>query len=313
MPAHPPAAAMAVLITVADTGSFTQAARRHAITPSGVSKLVARLEHQLGVRLVQRSTRRLTLTDDGARYCARARTILADLADLEREMASRRAEPSGLVRLSTPLLLGEVVVLPAVLAFQRRHPRVRVDLEASDRVVDFTEEPLDIAIRMAAEPPPAAVARRVGADRRVLCASPAYLRARGAQRALADHDCIAFSGRRAGTEWSLRSVPGGEAHERVEVRGRLRCNNIRSVHAAALAGMGVANLPLYLVRDDLEAGRLVAVLDDHVPADRSIYVVYPATRYLPTAVRALAGHLVDSLAGSPLFATELPPRKGRSG
>lgn len=317
MPAEPSASAMAVLVTVAATGSFTQAARRHALTPSGVSKLVARLERRLGVRLVERSTRRQTLTSDGARYCERARDILAELAALDDEMASRRAEPSGLVRLSTPLLLGEVVILPAVLGFQRKFPRVRVDLELTDRVIDFVEEPLDVAIRMAAEPPPAAVARRVGADRRVLCASPVYLAQRPAPTtatALADHDCLVFSGRRAGTEWALRTAPGADTTERVAVRGRLRCNNIRSVHAAALAGMGIANLPLYLVREDLRAGALVAVLDELVPADRSVYVVYPASRHLPSAVRALVGHLVDTLGGAPLFATELPaaPSPGRA-
>ena len=307
MPSPSPAA-LAVIVAIADTGSFTAAAAAHAMTPSGVSKLVARLERQLGVRLIQRSTRKLTLTDDGARYCARARSILADLAELERELASRRAEPSGVVRLTTPLLLGEALVVPALIAFQRRYPQVRVELELADRIVDFTAEPIDVAIRMAAEPPPAVVARRVGADRRVLCASPSYLRARPAPRtadALAAHDCIAFSGRRSHTEWALHQHPGGPVAA-VPVRGRLRCNSTRAIHAAALAGLGIANLPLYLVRDDLRAGALVAVLDELVPADRSIFVVYPATRHLPTAVRVLAGHLVDALTALPALATDLP-------
>ncbi|MCE9573974.1 MAG: substrate binding domain-containing protein, partial [Deltaproteobacteria bacterium] len=221
---------------------------------------------------------------------------------LEREMASRHGVPSGQVRLSVPLTFGEIVVMPALIEFQRRFPQVRLDVELSDRVVDFFEQPIDLAIRMTSEPPAAAIARKIGDDRRVLCASPAYLRAHPRPRTardLADHDCILFAGRRAASEWGLLAAPGSSTIEAVQVRGRMRCNNTRSLHLAARAGLGIANLPLYLVRDDLQEGALVTVLDELVPGDRSIYLVYPAARFMPTAVRELVTFLVDAFAAAP--------------
>jgi DNA-binding transcriptional LysR family regulator len=308
--------AMAVLVSAVDTGSFTAAARRHRMTPSAVSKLVARLEHRLGARLLLRSTRRMTLTEEGVRFCERARTILDEVDQLEREVASRRAAPSGLVRMSAPLLFGELMLMPALIEFQRRFPQVRFDVELSDRVVDFFESALDLTVRMTREPPLSSVARKIGEDRRVLCASPAYLRAHPAPRVLADlehHDCIVFSGRHSGDQWRLHPERGNPDVVSLRVRGSMRCNNTRAAHHAALAGVGIAELPLLLVRDDLRRGALLPLLDELVPAERSIYLVYLSSRMLPTAVRELLKFLELTFTTSALLDPELPsPRRRRA-
>src|SRR6185436_18088285 len=199
--------AMAAFVTAAELGSFTRAAAATGATPSAISKLVSRLERRLGALLLHRSTRRMTLTTNGQAYYARARTILDEVRDLEREVASQHEAPSGLVRVSAPLLYGEVCVAPALLAMQQRLPGVQLDLELTDEVADFFARPIDIAVRVGAKPPPFAVARRVGPDRRVLCASPGYLKQRPAPRRpaeLRDHECMVFTGRKDGDTWRLR-------------------------------------------------------------------------------------------------------------
>jgi DNA-binding transcriptional LysR family regulator len=290
--------AMAAFISAAELGSFSRAAAALDASPSAISKLVSRLERRLGTLLVHRSTRRMTLTANGQAYYARARAILDEVRALEREVASQHEAPSGLVRITAPLLYGEVCVAPALLALQERLPEVQLDLELTDQVADFFARPIDIAVRMALRPPPFAVARRIDADRRVLCASPAYLRQRGTPRRpddLRGHEHVLFTGRKDSDTVRLRSRPKSSRMVQVRVGGRLRINNMRSLHAAALAGRGIADLPHYLVADDLAAGRLRAVLDELVVPERSIYVVYVASRFVPVRVSEIARQLVAAL------------------
>jgi DNA-binding transcriptional LysR family regulator len=217
--------AMAAFVTAAEAGSFTRAAAAVGATPSAISKLISRLERRLGALLVHRSTRRMTLTSNGQAYYARARAILDEVRALERAVASQHDVPSGLVRVSAPLLYGEVCVTPALLAIQQRLPRVQLDLELTDQVADFFARPIDIAVRVGARPPPFAVARHVGDDRRVLCASPGYLKQRPAPRRpaeLRDHECIVFAGRKDGDTWRLRSSARTRRIAPVLIAGRLR-------------------------------------------------------------------------------------------
>lgn len=293
--------AMAAFVSAAELGSFTRAAAALDATPSAISKLVSRLERRLGTLLVQRSTRRMTLTSNGQAYYERARAILDEVRALEREVASQHAAPTGLVRVTAPLLYGEVCVAPALLALGERLAGVQLDLELTDQVADFFARPIDIAVRMGLHPPPFAVARRVGADRRVLCASPGYLKQRPAPRRpadLRDHECLVFTGRKDGDTWRLRSRARSSRMISVRVAGRLRINNTRSLHRAALAGHGIADLPHYLVADDLAAGRLRAVLGELVVPERSIYVVYMASRFVPLRISEVARQLVAALRGS---------------
>lgn len=290
--------AMAAFVSAAELGSFTRAAAAVGATPSAISKLISRLERRLGALLLQRSTRRMTLTSNGQAYYARARAILDEVRALEREVASQHETPSGIVRVTAPLLYGEVCVAPALLALQQRLPGVQLDLELTDQVADFFARPIDIAVRMGARPPPFAVARRIGDDRRILCASPAYLKQRPAPRRPADlreHECLVFTGRKDADTWRLRSRAGSSRIVNVRVAGRLRINNTRSLHRAALAGLGVADLPHYLVAEDLAAGRLRPVLADLVVPERSIYVVYVASRFVPLRIAEVARQLVTAL------------------
>lgn len=287
---------MAVFAAIVEQGSLAAAARRTGLTPSAVSKLVGRLEERLGTRLLQRTTRSMTVTDAGRTYYERARSVLEELRTVEQEMASHTAEPRGLVRMSAPLLLGQLRVVPSLLAFQKAFPRVTLDLELTDRMIDIVGERVDVAVRVTSSPPPAFVARQVGVLQRVLCASPAYLRTRKAPRTpsdLADHSCLVMPTASAEPSWTFTTAGG--ASESVRVEARLRVNSTLSLHEAAKAGLGVAELPRYLVDDDLRARRLVTILDAFAPTEHGIYVLYPPAKLMPLRVRELVTHLVPAL------------------
>jgi len=290
--------AMAAFVTAAELGSFTRAAAALGATPSAVSKLISRLERRLGTLLVHRSTRRMTLTGGGQAYYARARAILDEVRALEREVASQHETPSGLVRITAPLLYGEARVAPALAAIRRRLPEVQLELELSDELVDFFSRPIDVAVRIGAQPPPFAVARSAGAMRRVLCASPGYLKQHPAPRRpaqLRDHDCVVFTGRKGGDTWRLRSRARSGRIVAVRIAGPLRINNTRAVYQAALAGLGIAELPHYLVADDLAAGRLRTVLDELMLREHSIWIVYVASRLVPLRISEVARQLAAAL------------------
>lgn len=289
---------MAVFVAVVEEGSLAAAARRTGLTPSAVSKLVARLESNFGTPLLRRTTRSMTVTDAGQRFFERARTILDDLRSVEQEMASKNAEPRGLLRVSAPQLLGQTRVVPLLLAFMKKMPEVTLDLELTDRAVDLVGERVDLAVRITSEPPPSFVARRVGSIRRVLCASPAYLRTRRAPRTpreLAEHTCLALSGPTASPVWNFASALAGREPESVRVAVRLRASSTLALYEAAKAGLGIADLPRYLVEPDLRARQLISVLEPFETTERGVFVVYAAGPMLPARIRESANHLVREL------------------
>ena len=290
--------AMAAFVTAAEVGSFTRAAATLGATPSAVSKLIARLERRLGTLLIHRSTRRMTMTSGGQEYYARARAVLDEVRALEREVASKHETPSGSVRITAPLLYGEARVAPALAAVRQQLPRVQIELDLSDELVDFFSRPIDVAVRIGTQPPPFAIARRVGAMRRVLCASPGYLKQRPAPRRpadLRDHDCIVFTGRKDADTWRLRTRARSSRIGPTRVTGPVRINNTRAVYQAALAGLGIAELPHYLVADDLAAGRLRTVLDALMVSEHSIWIVYVASRLVPLRISEVARQLAAAL------------------
>ncbi len=292
-------AGMSAFLASVEGGSFSAGAAKLGLTPSGVSKLVARLEERLGARLLQRTTRQMQLTHAGAAYVERARRIFDDLRALESEVGEGEGTPRGLLRVTAPLGLGHVRALPAVVAFRRAFPAVRVDLVLTDRVVDLVEERVDVALRMTSSPPLSFVAKRLAADVRLLCASPDYLARRGRPahpRELAGHECIVFAPGGAPAPWALTS-DGGEAAP-LRVSGALHLNNLLSLRDAALAGLGVADLPAYLVGDELRAGRLETVLDAFVAADRAIYAVYARAAPVPARVREFVKLLAEQFGGA---------------
>jgi len=263
-----------LLVAIADAGSFTAAAARLGLTPSAVSKGVTRVEARLGVRLLQRTTRRVALTDAGEAYVARGRQLLDEFEALERELSSRDKTIRGTLRVSAPTVYGSVKVAPLLVELARKHAELEVDLKCEDRLVDMVVERIDVAVRIASALPAEFVARELADDRRGLYASPSYLRGARAPRTLDDlasHALIAYSG----------------APTRLR-RGRavFATDSILAAREAARGGLGIAELPEYLAHDDVASGSLRELLPGALPATRKIYALYLPSRYLPPQVRA---------------------------
>lgn len=289
-------AGMSVFAAVVRGGSFTSAAKATGLTPSAVSKTIARLEAGFGAQLVSRSTRRMTVTDAGQAFFERASSVLEELRAIEHEMSSSGKEPRGRVRISAPLLFGQALVAPAVFSFMKKSPAVSVDLDLSDRFVDLVEERIDVAVRITSQPPASFVARRAGEIRRVLCASPAYLRHSPKLRQpqdLSQHACLVAPYQSAQV-WEFR-IKGGATPESVRIEPRLRLNSTMALHDAAKAGLGIADLPRYLVEEDLRARRLVAVLQPHETRPSEVFVIYGSGTFLPARTREVAKYLVSEL------------------
>ena len=284
---------MAVLVATVRAGSFSRAAPFLGMTPSGASKLIARLEQRLGVQLLKRTTRTMQLTEAGELYYKRACHVLEELDGLERDIEVHHHRPQGRIMLTAPTVLGEDLIMPVVIAFQRRYPDVTVDLELTDRVVDMMAEGFDVAIRITDRPPESCVARKLAADVRTLCASPGYLRNHGTPSRPADlahHRCITLTTPAGPLQWYLRrdidsaALAGGPV-EPFTFRSSLALNNVAAVHQAVLAGLGIGELPAYLVEDEVASGRLVSLLTAYVPVHRTIYAIYPASRVMPAKTR----------------------------
>jgi LysR family transcriptional regulator, transcriptional activator for dmlA len=287
-----------LLVAVADAQSFSVAAKALRQTPSAVSKAVARAEARLGIRLVQRTTRRVSLTDVGQRYVDRGRGVLADLESVEREVTAADGSIRGSLRLAAPSVYGSLRAAPLLAQFQREHPGVDIDLSCDDRVADLVGDRIDVALRMVARPPAEFVARRLEPDRRGLYASPSYLRGSPPLRAIADlesHVGIHYgAGAPRDIEWRL--VNSGQDERRARSAVAFSSNSVLAVREAARAGLGVAELPAYLAERDVEEGSLCEVLPASVPIRRSIFAVYLPSRYLPARTRAVVRFLEKALA-----------------
>jgi DNA-binding transcriptional LysR family regulator len=291
---------MAALLEIAEHGSLSAAGRQLGVTPSAVSKLISRLEGRLKVRLINRTTRQAHLTDLGLSYCHRARNILDSIKSLECDVQNQDPVPRGTLRISAPCLLGHDRILPVVISFALQCPDVQIHLELSDRVADLDEDGIDVAVRITSSAPPSVAARKLADDRRVLCASPGYVAERGlpvTPDELLGHDCICAVNEFRPRTWNLRPTPASEPRP-VAVSGRLQINNTAAIKQAALAGFGIADLPAYLIEDDLASGRLLTVLAEFVPVERAIYAIYlPAASDAPK-VRVFVGALEAAFAAS---------------
>ncbi|WP_375595794.1 LysR family transcriptional regulator [Algihabitans albus] len=257
-------------VRVADARSFTVAAEQLGLSRSAVGKCVTRLEDQLGVRLLHRTTRSVTPTDEGEAFYERCIRILADLEDAELAMASRSERPRGRLRLDLPVSFGRLHVLPLLHRFMATWPDIVVNVTFTDRYVDLIDEGVDLALRIGGEADSQLVARTLAPHRLVTCATPDYLAARGTPRTpadLADHSCLAFTHAGRPADWRFRTRPddgsdGPLANNRtLPVHGRFCASNAEALRDAALAGYGIGQLATFLVGDDLRAGRLVPVLE----------------------------------------------------
>ncbi len=292
---------MAAFVRVVEDGNFSAAARSLHLTPSGVSKLIGRLEDRLGVRLIQRTTRRLALTAEGRTFYERSRDILAEIEGLEQDVGTARSEPRGALRISLSHGFGLTQVVPLLPEFSAMYPKVQLSLSFQEHVVDLIAEGVDVAIRLGAIRDESLVARRLGEHRRVVCAAPSYLAAQGVPRTpedLLQHDCLMFDMPEALNHWPFR-WPGGRTGQ-VTIKGSFRSNNGEALYNLLLAGTGIANAADFLVKRDLLQGRLVPLLRDYAETQPTlIHAVYPHRRHLPAKTRVFVDFLADRFAGSP--------------
>jgi DNA-binding transcriptional LysR family regulator len=284
---------MEVFAEVVEAEGFSAAARRLGLSKSAVSKQVGRLEDRLGVRLLNRTTRRLSLTEAGTTFHAACRRVLDEAETAERAVSNLAAAPRGLLKLNAPMSFGFLHLSGAIPAFHARFPQIIVEAAMNDRFVDLIQEGYDVALRIGDLRDSSLVARRIAPCRAVLCASPGYLDRRGRPARpedLAGHDCLLYANNDTPREWTVTG-PGGR--QSIAVTGPLIANNGDVLCSAALGGMGITRLPTFIVGPHLRDGRLEVVLPGFPLPDQGIHAVYPHSRNLSVKVRVF----VDFLAG----------------
>ncbi|TCO36831.1 LysR family transcriptional regulator [Dokdonella fugitiva] len=290
-------AEIACFVEVAHRLSFAQAAVRLGMHVSGVSRAVAALESRLGVRLLQRTTRQVGLTEAGRAHLARCEAVLAEIAEAEAAASATGGALRGRLRASIPSGLGLAHLTPRLGEFLAAHPELELDLHLSNRNVDLVEEAFDVAIRVGELRDSRLVARRLGDSRRILVASAAYLAAAGRPRRPADldrHACLVLDVGAIAERWELERRGHGET---VRVRARVRSNNALALLDACRVGVGIALLPQFAVADDLAAGRLVRVLDAWAAMEQGIFAIYPGNRFIPAKVRAFVEFVETCVRG----------------
>ena len=292
---------IAAFVRVVDSGSFSAAARRLNVSKSAVSAHVQRLEDRLGVRLLNRTTRRLSLTEAGAAYYRHCARILAEAEAAEQAASALQREPRGTLRISAPDSFGWMHVAPAVPAFLKRYPELGIDINLSLAFVNLVDEGLDLAIRIGTLEDSALVVRTLASSRQVLCAAPAYLAEHGTPREpndLVDHNCLCADLPTWGNVWRLA---GKDGETRVTVDGSFRSNNAEMLRAAALDGIGIAALPTWVVSEQLRSGALQRVLTAWEAPVNTIYAVYPGNRLMSMKVRAFVDHLARHFGRPPYW------------
>lgn len=304
--------AMRMFVEIVDEGSLSAASRSLQISLPVVVRALAALEKRLGVRLLNRTTRRIHLTEPGAEFYQRCKRIAAEVQDAEDAVSEQRRTPSGTLVVNAPVLFGRMHVAPLVTSFLERYPQLSVELTLSDRNVDIVEEGVDVAVRIGHLADSGLAAVRLGATQRVLVASPAYLRGAGTPRApedLKQHNCLRFSGLTPSRDWHFFR----DGHElAVRVSGRFISNSGDAVIEAALQRHGIACVLCYQVDAAVASGRLRLVLHDFAPPPADIHAVFAHPKLVSAKVRAFVEHLKRSFEGrSFLPAAANPPRSGR--
>ncbi|CAH2602201.1 LysR family transcriptional regulator [Rhodovastum atsumiense] len=292
-------AAMAAFLRVVERGSFTAAAEDLRLSRAMVSKHIQDLEQHLGARLLNRTTRKVSLTEAGRVYFERGTQVLADLAETEAAVGELQARPRGRLRINAPLSFGLLHLGDAVADYMAAEPEVTVELTLNDRVVDLVEEGYDVAVRIARLTDSSLIARRLAPCRLVVCAAPAYLARHGRPlhpHDLTGHDCLSYSYDPGRDDWRFDGPQGAVA---VTVRGRLRTNNGDVLRSAALRGAGIARLPSFIVGPDLAAGRLVPLLCGYRVPELGIHAVYPHSRHLSAKVRSFVDFLAPRFGERP--------------
>tara|TARA_R110001583_G_C5641511_1_gene407896 strand:- start:185 stop:1150 length:966 start_codon:yes stop_codon:yes gene_type:complete len=293
---------IAVFVQVVDSGSFTAAADRLAISKSVVSKYVTRLENQLGARLLNRTTRRLSLTEAGRVFYERSRKGLADIEDAKSEVSRMQSEPRGTLRLNAPMSFGILHVAPALPEFLKRYPEITVDVNLDDRKVDVIEEGFDISVRISELPDSSLVAKRLGPCRHTIVAAPEYLERCGTPRTpeeLRDHNIVSYRYQESALAWHFQT-PDNKSTA-VTVSGSLMMNNSLALRATLLEGVGIARTPTFAVGQDIREGRLIPILRDYDVLDVTIFLVYPQRRHLSPKVRAFVDFMAERITETPYW------------
>ncbi|KAB7627837.1 LysR family transcriptional regulator [Alkalilimnicola sp. S0819] len=287
-------AAMQSFVQVVNQGSFSAAARQLGISKSMISKQVAGLEQHLQARLLNRSTRRLALTQAGSEYYERCQGILEEVAAAEASVSRLQLSPRGKLRLNAPLSFGLRHVAPRLSEFLHRYPELELDVDYNDRFVDLVEEGYDLAIRVSRQQDSSLHARPLARTRILLCASPEYLRRAGTPATLAElseHSCLCYSYQPYQNHWRLTDSRGEQ--RQIPVSGRMRANNGGALLSAAIAGEGIILAPDFLAAEALASGELLSFMQDHRPEELVVQAVYPRTRHVPAKVRAFVDFLVE--------------------
>src|SRR5271166_4924947 len=273
--------AMSILLEAIESGSLSGAGRRLGMPLATVSRKISELEAHLKTRLVQRSARRLTLTDSGRSYVAACKRILEDVGEAERAASGEYSAPKGALIITAPIVFGRLHVLPAAIAFLKAYPDITIKIVQADRLLNLMEEHVDLAVRIGELPDSGLVAMRVGAIRRVICASPAYFADRGAPQSpdgLTAHDCVTFEGLAAPDAWTFRI---GGSDKPVAIRSRLVVNTAEAAIDAAIAGVGVTRVLSYQIARAAQAGALAVALEEFEPGPWPVSLVHGARGLMP--------------------------------
>ena len=302
---------MSVFSKVVASGSLSAAARDLGVSTAVVSRRLASLEARLGVRLVNRTTRRLALTDEGASYLDACNRILGEIEDANAAAAARRVEPQGILKVALPASFGHKHIAPLIPPFATRFPKIQLALSLSDRTVNVIEEGYDLAIRIGELEDSSLAARKLAPNRRVVCASPAYLETHDAPRKPDDlhrHNCLTTTDLHM--TWEFKGPDGKRGA--VRVAGKYACDNWEVLREWAMAGLGVALKSTWDVRHQLEDGSLVSLLPGYdFGTDVAIYVIYPHRRYLPAKTRVFIDYLAESFGPEPYW--DLPQALAKPG
>lgn len=292
---------IAIFVRVVEAGSFTAAAEKLGLSQSAASKSVTRLEERLGTRLLNRSTRRLSLTETGSVLHARGLAALQEMQEAELEVARLQTEPRGVLRVSAPMSFGVLHLAPLLPEFLRLYPALTVDIQMDDRLVDLVEEGYDLAIRIQALADSTLVAKRLAPSRNVICAAPDYLARHGEPKTpqdLRDHHCLIYSYRANPFEWEFQGLNNEKIN--VSLAGPLHCNSGLVLREAALAGSGILLTPTFYVGDVIRNGRLRPILNGYTqPPEANVYAVYPERRHLSPKVRAFVDFLSQRFGDNP--------------
>lgn len=293
---------IAVFAQVVDSGSFTAAAERLSLSKSVISKYVTRLEKRLGARLLNRTTRRLSLTEAGRVFYERSQRGLREIEEAESEVSRLQGEPRGVLRINTPMSFGVLHIAPIIPEFTRRYPELSVDMNLDDRKVDVIQEGFDVSVRISELPDSSLVARRLGPCRHAIVASPEYLARHGTPRApqqLQDHNIITYRYQESGQEWHFRAP--GDKPVSVPVSGSIQMNNSLALREALLNGAGITRAPTFVVGKDIKEGRLRPLLTNFETLEVSIYLVFAQRQYLSPKVRAFVDFMAERFAEDPYW------------